>query len=1215
MKKIFSVVLTIVMLISVLPIITITTKAASVTKETAVEWALGMCGKYWDYDGLYGAQCVDLMYYYYDYLGAPKYWGNANTYTSDSAAVASGWQCYTLTSDVMPQPGDIAVWKPNYSTSDGYYYTGPNGHVGIVTSADSTGVMTVNQRATVGCAHEWFPREVISHIIRPNFISSNPVTELTIQNANYPITKPTGQFFEVFGTVSSPNYLEWVQCYVTNTAGNIVFWGGWGYTDAEKSQNIKTYNINALDSRMTFASLSAGNYVYHVDVYDRKGYYTDVTKSFTVGDVSLSSGSATATGRHMHDNDFAGASWGSWTTTKSATCTATGTKKRTCYCGEIETQTIAALGHTYDDDYDADCNRCGEIRDVDGKTFYYENLRYMYLDDGTLEVIGYETEPTGELVIPSTVYGATVTSIGEDAFNGCLFITNVTIPDGVTSIGEAAFRNCLKLTNVTIPNSVTNIGAYAFGVCRSLSNIRIPYGVKSIGNFTFYTCDSLTSITIPKSVTTIGNCAFDSCDSLTDVWWEDNKKYEGGLGSPVVNVTIGSFNETFTSATQHYVTNSCDTTCNNCSATRTITHNYNYVETPANCTKDSYRTYTCTVCGNSYILNNAYTALGHSYESVVTAPTCIEAGFTTYTCSVCGDSYTADEVNAMGHSYNSVVTLPTTTAQGYTTHTCANCGDSYKDSYTPALTSNGVKNMQITANDTSVTVTWDALAGATKYNLYVNDENGNNLITRALSADKTSVSLSWPNELEWDKNYVIGIRAKTTKWLDTVYKDAALVVGDRIVDVKTQSVGRTIKVDWKAYEGATQYYVYVYEKGAYPTTVTSVKATTNSATIINTISPETDYEVRVIATKGVTKMKTTDALSVDARLNVFTPDTFTERGITPNRAAVSFDEVRGADKYWVYLTPVDGGETIVKAFDRAIAAVSGLVPNTVYNVQLQSRIVDANGVAHYSGKSNILGTITTSEWEDINFTATSTDSGASLTWTAPTNAYKYIIYRSTNGGKSYKAIAAITDPATTSCVDTAAKSGYMYAIVTQLQDDYVTTKSSLVKAQSLDGLFEEYTNTALKFNYYFNSTDELSGLTADKALSSIIDLVEPTSVTEVEGEYTTDVCYTYTISDLNAFTSNLLNYTWDYSTLDGQIIDSAYECSYNATNNTISLTTPGGWGGPSPYVAYEGYTQVDGTHFIITYDRMFEGEIEFDNVQIEVELIDNKYVIVAHYKS
>ena len=105
-------------------------------------------------------------------------------------------------------------------------------------------------------------------------------------------------------------------------------------------------------------------------------------------------------------------------------------------------------------------------------------------------------------------------------------------------------------------------------------------------------------------------------------------------------------------------------------------HSYNAVVTKPTCTEAGYTTYTCSVCGDSYVADETE-ALGHSYNTVVTAPDCLNGGYTTYTCSVCGDSYVSDEVAPLGHSYNGEVTVPTCTEAGYTTHTCSVCGDSY----------------------------------------------------------------------------------------------------------------------------------------------------------------------------------------------------------------------------------------------------------------------------------------------------------------------------------------------------------------------------------------------------------------------------------------------------------------------------------------------------------------------------------------------------------
>ena len=131
------------------------------------------------------------------------------------------------------------------------------------------------------------------------------------------------------------------------------------------------------------------------------------------------------------------------------------------------------------------------------------------------------TQPTGDLIIPSTVScsGTTysVTEIGEDAFNWCTSLTSVTIPNSVTSIGSGAFSGCGSLISVTIPNSVTSIGDYAFTSCTSLTSATIPNSVTSIGDYAFSACGSLTSVTIPNSVTSIGDGAFWECLSLTSV--------------------------------------------------------------------------------------------------------------------------------------------------------------------------------------------------------------------------------------------------------------------------------------------------------------------------------------------------------------------------------------------------------------------------------------------------------------------------------------------------------------------------------------------------------------------------------------------------------------------------------------------------------------------------------------------------------------------------
>ena len=162
----------------------------------------------------------------------------------------------------------------------------------------------------------------------------------------------------------------------------------------------------------------------------------------------------------------------------------------------------------------------------------------------------------------------------------------------------------------------------------------------------------------------------------------------------------------------------------------------------------------CSVCNEVLKAQETVPATGHSYNKVVTEPTCTEKGYTTYTCSVCGDTYVADYVDALGHtvvvdpavapdcthtgltegshcsvcnavlkaqetvpatghSYNKVVTAPTCTEKGYTTYTCSVCGDTYVADYVDALGHSYSEAEFVWTEDSSAEYGWTVTAAKT----------------------------------------------------------------------------------------------------------------------------------------------------------------------------------------------------------------------------------------------------------------------------------------------------------------------------------------------------------------------------------------------------------------------------------------------------------------------------------------------------------------------
>ena len=120
------------------------------------------------------------------------------------------------------------------------------------------------------------------------------------------------------------------------------------------------------------------------------------------------------------------------------------------------------------------------------------------------QIYSYNASCGSNVVIPSTIGGQKVTSIGRSAFYNRK-LTSVVIPNSVTDIWYGAFSDN-QITSVDIPSSVTSITAWAFRN-NQISSLTLPDSLTYIGDAAFRS-NKLTSIVIPASVKTIGNRAF-----------------------------------------------------------------------------------------------------------------------------------------------------------------------------------------------------------------------------------------------------------------------------------------------------------------------------------------------------------------------------------------------------------------------------------------------------------------------------------------------------------------------------------------------------------------------------------------------------------------------------------------------------------------------------------------------------------------------------------
>lgn len=211
------------------------------TQAEAVSWAESQIGKPLDYDGAWGAQCVDLIMYYYSYLGQSIQYGNAEAYRYN--LLPSGWSRYTYNSSVVLQPGDIAVWKPGADNLN-------MGHVGIITSAwsvvSSEPEFTCVDQNAYGlsyCYKHTYKVSVLDCIIRPDFSGgASSVSQIT---ASWGIDASRHQIGETDATLAvilrvngaSISDVSRVGIYLYNSDGQEV---------ASKGENI-SYNLSYLE--------------------------------------------------------------------------------------------------------------------------------------------------------------------------------------------------------------------------------------------------------------------------------------------------------------------------------------------------------------------------------------------------------------------------------------------------------------------------------------------------------------------------------------------------------------------------------------------------------------------------------------------------------------------------------------------------------------------------------------------------------------------------------------------------------------------------------------------------------------------------------------------------------------------------------------------------------------------------------------------------------
>ena len=119
--------------------------------------------------------------------------------------------------------------------------------------------------------------------------------------------------------------------------------------------------------------------------------------------------------------------------------------------------------------------------------------------------------------LTSITLSNSIMTIENNAFEGCIMLQHVILGSAVETLGDEVFKDCSALSSINIPESVMEIGFGIFGFCVSLTSIEIPSGISYLRGYTFYGCTSLKSVKLNEGLTIIGRYAFGECNSLEEI--------------------------------------------------------------------------------------------------------------------------------------------------------------------------------------------------------------------------------------------------------------------------------------------------------------------------------------------------------------------------------------------------------------------------------------------------------------------------------------------------------------------------------------------------------------------------------------------------------------------------------------------------------------------------------------------------------------------------
>ncbi len=319
----------------------------------------------------------------------------------------------------------------------------------------------------------------------------------------------------------------------------------------------------------------------------------------------------------------------------------------------------------------------------------------------------------------------------------------------------------------------------------------------------------------------------------------------------------------------------------------------------------------------------------------------------------------------------------------------------------------------IIVNDNGTfTLSWNAVTGADKYEIYIYNNNTGIYQLNGTVA-KTSATTAYA---PYNVKYSYKIRALDSE--SKVYSDFSNVVSatnkvklssPTMKDVVVNSNG-SFKLSWNSVAGADKYEIYILNTSG--TAYNLMKTTTSASftTAVATVGRKYSYKVKAINSKNKVYSDFSNIVSAEYNKKLKAPKMNSVVKNSNGSFKLSWNSVAGADKYELYIRQADGSYKLMKT----TTATSFTTAFATYGKQYsyKAKAVDSKSKV-YSDFSNVVSATNNKRLSTPSNVKLTVNSAPSFTisWNAVSGANQYEVYLYRNG--SFKKIRTVTANKTT----------------------------------------------------------------------------------------------------------------------------------------------------------------------------------------------------------